>query len=60
MAWDRLGNVVIADLPRRAGPWFVIKPIKTVLRKAATPLAHGVGVFAKSRADLLVLKAGGS
>ena len=50
----------VADLARRARSGLVIEAIKTLLSEAATPLAHGVGIFAKTRDDLLVLKAVGS
>jgi hypothetical protein len=41
---DRLGDLVVADLSRRAGPWLVEQPIEPVGSEAAPPLRDRVGV----------------
>ena len=57
---DRFGDIVIADLTRRARPGFITEAIKTTLGKAARSLVQAVGIFAKTRDDLLVLQITGS
>ena len=51
---DRLGNLVIADLPRRPGTRLVVKPVDAMLGKAPTPLADGVLVGVERLSDRLV------
>jgi len=51
---DRLGNLVIADLPRRSGTRLVVKPVDAMLGKAPTPLADGVLVGVERLSDRLV------
>jgi hypothetical protein len=53
---DRIGDLVVADLACRAGPWLVKQPVKPVRGKAATPLAGRIGVRAQFDADHLVLQ----
>jgi hypothetical protein len=55
---DRLGDRVVADPARRAGPRLVEQPVQAVLGEAATPLAHRVRVRAHRAADRLVLHPG--
>ena len=55
---DRLGDLVVADLARRAGPRLVEQPVQPVRGEAATPLAHRVGVRPHLGADRLVLHPG--
>src|SRR5512132_3441273 len=51
---DRLGNLVIADLPRRSGTRLVVKPVDAMLGKAPTPFADGVLVGVERLSDRLV------
>ncbi len=52
---DRLGDLVVADLPRRAGPRLIEQPIQSVRRKTAPPFAHRVGIRSNLKANRLVL-----
>jgi hypothetical protein len=52
---DRLGNLLVPDLPRRAGARLIIKAIEPLFGKAPTLFAHRVGHCAKARRNLLVL-----
>jgi hypothetical protein len=52
-----LGDLVIADLARRAGTGLVIETLDPMLRKPPPPFAHGVGRSPDPQADGLVLRA---
>ena len=54
-AADGVGNRVIPDLARRAGPGLVAKPVHPVLRKAAAPFANRIALRANLDTDRLVL-----
>jgi hypothetical protein len=52
---DHFGDLVIADLPRRARTGLVQQTRKTMLGKAPSPLAYRVGGDVDPQADVFVL-----
>ena len=52
-----LGDLVVADLARRAGTGLVVETIHAMLGEPTPPFAYGVGRSAHPQADVLVLRA---
>ena len=55
---DRLGNLIIADLPRRAAAGLVIEPVEPSRGEAPAPFADGVLVGADNLGNDLVVHPG--
>jgi hypothetical protein len=56
---DRLGDLVIADLPRRAGARLIIKPLDAALGKTSAPFADRILIGADGSRDQLVFYTSG-
>jgi hypothetical protein len=54
---DRLGDLVVADAPRRPRARLVVEPVEPTLREPATPFADRRRIRSQPRGDLLVLEA---